>query len=203
METGPGMAGMNMPTIDVIGLMKGPKKPRNRAWEKEHRAKTFRGVPEEVSDKVVAIADQLGVTADEVARAFMEYGLYCMERETLTVQPKIKGARMTLYPLDSGWTQQHGWVEDGWNPAPKAIAQVETRRKKKEQKEPPLWAYRASYRLPGDLIQKIKEKAESHHIPVGELVTLLLKHSTSRYEAGVLRLIPYPKQEARAEWSES
>lgn len=195
-------APLGMAPISVVDLMRAPKKPRNRAWEKEHRAKTFRGVPEEISDKVVAIADQLGVTADETARAFLEYGLYCMERETLTVQPKIKGTRMTLYPLDSGWTQKHGWVENGWSPEPKTLTQVETRRKRKQQKEPPLWAYRVAYRLPDELVRQIKDKADRHNVPVGELVALLLKHSANRYEQGVLRLTPYPKQDAHARWEE-
>ncbi len=196
-------AGTVLPQIDVIGLMKGPKKPRNRAWEKGHRAKTFRGVPEEVSDKVVAIADQLGVTADEIARAFLEYGLYCMERETLTVQPKIKGTRMTLYPLDSGWTQQHGWVEDGWNPIPKTVNSSEVKRKRKQKEtEPRLWSRWVAYRLPKDLTQSVKEKADDHSIPVGELVALLLKHGANRYEQGILRLIPHPKQDTRTRWEE-
>ncbi len=193
--------GTVLPHIDVIGLMKGPKKPRNRAWEKEHRAKTFRGVPEEVSDKVVAIAEQLGVTADEIARAFLEYGLYCMERETLTLQPKIKGTRMTLYPLDSGWTKQHGWLEEGWNPAPKVVNPDRKKRKTKEE-EPRLWNRWVGYRLPEELVKRIKERADRDNVPVGELVGLLLKHSANRYEQGVLRLTPYPKQDAHAQWEE-
>ena len=196
-ETAP----LGLPPISVVDLMRGPKKPRNRTWEKANRAKTFRSVPEEVSAKVVAIADQLGVTADEVARAFLEYGLYCMERETLTVQPKIKGTRMTLYPLDSGWTKQHGWVEDGWNPTPKAVTPEKSKRKSKE-KEPRLWSRWVAYRLPEELVKRLKEKAERHIVPVGELVGLLLKHSANRYEQGILRLIPYPKQDAQARWEE-
>ncbi len=191
---------LGLPRINVVDLMRGPKKPRNRTWEKMHRAKTFRSIPEEVSAKVVVIADQLGVTADEVARAFLEYGLYCMERETLTVQPKIKGTRMTLYPLDSGWTKQHGWVEEGWNPTPRAV--LSNGNKRKQKGEEPLWSRRVSYRLPEELAKRLKEKADRHSVPVGELVGLLLKHSASRYEQGVLRLIPYPKQDAQAGWEE-
>lgn len=193
---------LGIPQISVIDLMRGPKKPRNRAWEKDNRAKTFRSVPEEVSAKVVAIADQLGVTADEVARAFLEYGLYCMERETLTLQPKIKGTRMTLYPLDSGWTKQHGWVEEGWNPIPKAVSSEKRKRKQKGAEEPRLWSRRVSYRLPDELVKRLKERAERHNVPIGELVGLLLKHSANRYEQGILRLIPYPKQDASAQWKE-
>ena len=196
-ETAP----LALPRINVVDLMRGPKKPRNRAWEKANRAQTFRSVPEEVSAKVVAIADQLGVTADEVARAFLEYGLYCMERETLTVQPRIKGTRMTLYPLDSGWTKQHGWIEEGWNPVPKAVSS-EKRKRKQKGEEPRLWSRRVSYRLPEELVKRLKERAERHNVPIGELVGLLLKHSANRYELGILRLIPYPKQDAQARWEE-
>lgn len=195
-------AAVGLPPISVVDLMRGPKKPRNRTWEKTHRAKTFRSVPEEVSARVVVIADQLGVTADEVARAFLEYGLYCMERETLTIQPKIKGTRMTLYPLDSGWTKQHGWVEDGWNPTPKAVNTEKRNRKSRKEEEPRLWTRWVAYRLPEELVKRLKEKADQHSVPVGELVGLLLKHSANRYEQGVLRLIPYPKQDAQARWEE-
>ncbi len=194
-------APLGLPRISVVDLMRGPKKRRNRAWEKTHRAKTFRSVPEEVSARVVALAEQLGVTADEVARAFLEYGLYCMERETLTVQPRIKGTRMTLYPLDSGWTKQHGWIEEGWNPVPKAVSS-EKRKRKQKGEEPRLWSRRVSYRLPEELVKRLKERAERHNVPIGELVGLLLKHSANRYEQGILRLIPYPKQDARAQWEE-
>ncbi|MEW6179194.1 MAG: hypothetical protein AB1522_04625 [Chloroflexota bacterium] len=190
-----------LPQISVVDLMKGPKKPRNRTWEKAHRAKTFRSVPEEVSASVVAIADQLGVTADEVARAFLEYGLFCMERETLTIQPKVKGVRMTLYPLDSGWTKQHGWVEEGWNPVPKAVSPSKGKRKRKGE-EPRLWARWVAYRLPAELVKRIKEKADRHNVPVGELVGLLLKHGANRYEQGVLRLTPYPRQVLQTQWDE-
>lgn len=193
---------LGVPQISVVDLMRGPKKPRNRAWEKANRAKTFRSVPEEVSAKVVAIADQLGVTADEVARAFLEYGLYCMERETLTVQPRIKGTRMTLYPLDSGWTKQHGWVEEGWNPTPKAVLSEKRRRKQKGAEEPRLWSRWVAYRLPDELVKRLKERAERHSVPIGELVGLLLKHSANRYVQGVLRLISHPKQDASAQWKE-
>lgn len=192
---------LGLPRINVVDLMRGPKKPRNRTWEKANRAKTFRSVPEEVSAKVVAIAEQLGVTADEVARAFLEYGLYCMERETLTVQPKIKGMRMTLYPLDNGWTKQHGWLEDGWNPAPKAVNPSKSKRKQKAE-EPRLWTSRVAYRLPDELVKRLKERADRHNVPVGELVGLLLKHGANRYEQGILRLTPYPKQDAQARWEE-
>lgn len=190
---------LGLPQISVVDLMRGPRKPRNRTWEKAHRARTFRSVPEEVSARVVAIADQLGVTADEVARAFLEYGLYCMERETLTVQPKIKGTRMTLYPLDSGWTKQHGWLEEGWNPIPKVVNLSKSKRKHKGE-EPRLWASRVAYRLPDELVKQLKEKADRHNVPVGELVGLLLKHGENRYEQGILRLTPYPKQDAQARW---
>mgnify|MGYP000088412534 CR=1 FL=1 len=194
-------APLGLPQISVVDLMKGPKKPRNRTWEKANRAKTFRSVPEEVSARVVAIADQLGVTADEVARAFLEYGLFCMERETLTIQPKVKGTRMTLYPLDSGWTKQNGWVEEGWNPVPKAVSPSKSKRRQKGE-EPRLWASRVAYRLPDELVKQVKEKADRYNVPVGELVGLLLKHSANRYEQGVLRLTPYPKQDAQARWDE-
>lgn len=196
-----GTVPLALPQISVVDLMKGPKKPRNRAWEKVHRAKTFRSVPEEVSARVLAIADQVGVTADEVARAFLEYGLFCMERETLTIQPKIKGTRMTLYPLDSGWTKQNGWVEEGWNPVPKAVSPSKSKRKQKGE-EPRLWARWVAYRLPDELVKQVKEKADRYNVPVGELVGLLLKHSADRYEQGVLRLTPYPKQDAQARWDE-
>ena len=102
--------------IDLIGVAK--PKERNRQWEKDHRTHSYRGVPPAIHNQVVALASHLQVTTDEVVQVFVQYGLSCLERGILTISPRPKAQRMTLFPLPNGWGEQAGWSEgDGWTPA--------------------------------------------------------------------------------------
>jgi hypothetical protein len=73
--------------IDLIGVE--PKK-RNRGWEKEHHTHSYRGVPKEIHDEVVALADHLQVTTDEIVQVFVQYALSCLDRGILTICPRPK-----------------------------------------------------------------------------------------------------------------
>jgi hypothetical protein len=85
---------------------------RNRKWEKEHRPYRYVNVPPEVRDHILALAQHLNVTADEVARACLEYGLGCVDEKKLGLQtrPNPLGRKMTLFPHDQarGWKEANG-----------------------------------------------------------------------------------------------
>ncbi len=165
-------------------------KERKREWEKANKPKHYRGVPAEVREQVKAVAEELGVTADEVARAFLEYGLLCIQRGTLVIQPAASQRRvkMTLYPFSGA-----GWAENGWTPQP-------PKRSGRKKDEPPaLWREAAYYRIPDDLHEQIKRAAQL--VPVGELVAVLLKHGIESYQNGILVLLPQPKIGPNLTWT--
>jgi predicted choloylglycine hydrolase len=74
-------------------------KERNRQWEKEHRTHSYRGVPPEIHNQVVALASHLQVTTDEIVQAFVQYGLSCLEDGILTISPRPKVGR-------TGWLER-------------------------------------------------------------------------------------------------
>jgi hypothetical protein len=169
-----------------------PRK-RSRSWEKEHRTCSYRGVPQELHDQVAALAFHLHVNTDEVVQVFMQYGLSCFDKGILTISPRPKAQRMTLFPLPFGSSEQAGWSEaDKWEPGrPKEIP---TKRKTGHMvKKQVLWKRVVTYRLDNDSSARISYLAGQHTLPVGEIVTLFLKHGLESYKNGHLNLNPQPK----------
>ncbi|MEJ5200603.1 MAG: hypothetical protein WHV66_00105 [Anaerolineales bacterium] len=176
---------------DLIEEAKNPKqKKRNRSWETAHRSRCYRGVPPEIRDQVKEIAKALGVPADEVAQAMVEYSLECLKRGTLKLDgiPSQKRPRMTLYASGVGWK------ENAWSPQPP----LKTSRQTKASTA--LWKQIAYYRIPQHIHDQIKRIAGSVY-PVGEVVAVMLKHGIESYESGVLVLIPHPKNQENLGWS--
>lgn len=155
-------------------------KARKRTWEKAHPQKHYRGVVPELREAVRTLAEGLEVSADEVARAFLEYGILCIERGTLRLEPRPRAQRMTLYPFGGA-----GWAENGWTPQPPKPRQ-------RKQKEITRWQAIVHYRIPDELHQQIKALA-SDYLPVGEVVSVLLKHGLESYKQGILVLNPQAK----------
>jgi len=172
--------------LEVLSTRQTRKRKRN--WEKEHPGKLYRGVPAEVRERVKQIAETLEVTADEVARAFLEYGLQCVERGTLTLSglPGRRRGRMTLYASGPAW------AENGWTPTPPA--------KEGRRKKAPTWREVAHYRIPDELHEQVKRLAGDVY-PVGEVAAVLLKNGIESYERGVLVLFPKPKTGPALSWS--
>ncbi len=89
-------------------LARRPKPPkaapkRNREWEARQQASghgviAFRNVPAELRDDIKAIAQAQGVRVGEVARLFLEYGLDAYAAGRISLNPKLKQGRLTLYP---------------------------------------------------------------------------------------------------------
>ncbi|MEW6181512.1 MAG: hypothetical protein AB1522_16570 [Chloroflexota bacterium] len=167
-------------------------KARNREWEKANKPKHYRGVPAEIREQVKEVAEELEVTADEVARAFLEYGLLCIQRGTLVIQPAASQRRvkMTLYPFSGA-----GWAENGWTPKPPP-----KRSGQKKDRSAMLWKEIAHYRIPDNLHEQIKQIAGMTY-PVGEVVAVLLKHGFESYQNGTLVLMPKPKSPANLGWT--
>jgi len=164
---------------------------RGREWEKAHRPFSYRGVPADLHEQILALASSLNVNVDEVVQVFVQYGLSSLEKGILTISPRPRAQRMTLFPTPSGWGVQTGWGEaDGWEPG---APQVIPARRKTSTSERKNWETFVHYRLPTDVHEAIKQLAGKHTLPVGEVVTLFLKHGLEAYKAGQLRLSPQPK----------
>ena len=187
--------------MDLMGVAK--PKERSRQWEREHRGHAYRGVPEEIREQVVALAEGEDLTVDEVAQAFMEYGFACIDKGKLTPPPSRPKARhMTIYPLPSGWGERAGWSEkDEWSPIPRLIPPRKNSRTRKKSSaaeiEQSSWKNVISYRLSNASHEAIKELAQQSKVPLGEIVTLFLKHGLEMYKAGRFEFNPQPKQSAK------
>jgi len=163
-------------------------KSRKREWEKMNPAKTYRGVPRDIRNRIVEIATNLNVRADDVARAFFEYGLQCIQYGSLRLDDaRPKGLRMTLYPFSGA-----GWAENNWSPQ-----QPKIKKEKRDSKSN--WKEVANYRIPIELHKRIKELA-GEVIPLGEVVTILLKNGIEGYENGQLVLLPQQKITPNLDW---
>lgn len=160
---------------------------RNREWERARRANTvsYRSVPPELQYEIKAIAADLEVNAEEIARAFLEFGLNAFRNDEIQIQPHPKGRLMTLFP--EGWTRHVGWTDLGWGKR-KETAQ------RKEKRATPLWRNVVTYRgIPLEVKQAIQMISNEHYIPVGELATLFLSHGLTSFKNGRLMLHPQPK----------
>jgi hypothetical protein len=168
-----------------------PRK-RSRDWEKGHHTCSYRGVPHDLHEQVVALAFHLQVNTDDVVQAFVQFGLSCLDKDILTISPRPKAQRMTLFPLPYGSGEQAGWGEvDKWDPG-KLKKEIPAKRKVSQEKES-LWESRAHYRLSKEIHEAIKCLAEQHTVPLGEIITLFLKHGLESYKTGRLKLNPQPR----------
>lgn len=157
---------------------------RNRQWEKAHRPYRYVNVPLELREQVLALAEFLSVTADEVARALFEYGMGCVEDDKLRLHthPNPHGRRMTLFPRD----QARGWQEA--NDDPRHIPARKRKRSESSRKFHPA----VSYRIPKELHNRLCGLAVDLDASVGEVVTFLLRYGLEAYRSGKLSLQPHP-----------
>ena len=181
MQTSPGT---NL--LDMMPIAEEREK-RNRQWEKARQANTvsYRGIPEEVRTAIKTIAGDLEVNAEEVARAFLEFGLYCFKNQEIAIQPHPKGRNMTLFP--DGWNRQPAWTDCGWG------KKVEPTKEKKKR-EPAAWRTVVTYRgIPTEVKKAIQGISALHTVPVGEVATLFFIHALQAHQQGRLALNPQPK----------
>jgi hypothetical protein len=186
-DTQPNEFADSIPLADTAGhWSRHGRRPakRNRSWEKEHRPYRYVNVPTLLREKVLALAEHLEVTADEIARALIEYGLECLDGEKLElrVRPNPLGRKMTLFPRD----QARGWKEAQGQR--KAIPARQRSIFNHEKKIHPA----VSYRFPKRLHDNLCGLAMELDVPVGEVVAVLLRHGLDAYQNGELSLHPEP-----------
>ena len=157
---------------------------RNRQWEKAHRSYRYVNVPLVIREEVLALAEHLHVPAADVAHALFEYGFECVDvgKLSLTAQPNPLGRKMTLFPQKQigAWEETEGPQNDF--PARK--------KRKVERKQKSVSAI--SYRIPPGVHTDLCSLAEELAVPVGDVVTILLRHGLKAYRAGRLKLTPHP-----------
>ncbi len=158
-----------------------PRK-RNRHWEKQHQSHkaVYRGVDPKLSLQVKSIAGDLRVPEGEVARAIIEHALRCYERGELDLNPRPNPyrMRMTLFPTHDSL------------PMP-------TRSKDSKHKPETLWRVITTWRgFPPELKRELSTLAsdEGLHVPVGELITALLRFGLKEYQHKRLTLTPVQKR---------
>jgi hypothetical protein len=176
-----------------LDLISAKQHKRRREWEKTHRARPYRGVPSDLHEQTLALASSLDVNTDEVVQVFVQYGLACVEKSVLTINARPKSQRMTLFPTPRGWSAQAGWSEaDGWAPGKSKEIPAKSKSHKNDKGEKP-WQHAPGYRLPSEVHESVKKLAQQHFIPIGEVMTLFLKHGLESYKSGRLHLNPQPK----------
>ncbi len=185
-----------IPTADL-------KKKRLRKWEEIHRFETvtYRGIPRQVVEQMVEIAQRLTVPRDEVVRAFLEYGvkLYRTKKISLFAYPKAQ--RMTLFPeggqgvpvLPSQDSKDQNWLSETFPVPDKKSTTTKKKKSKKEQDTIPHWEMRVTFRIPALLKEDVRAIAREHTLPVGEVVWFFVMEGTKAYQNGNLHLQPSPK----------
>ena len=158
-----------------------PRK-RNRHWEKQHQSHkaVYRGVDPKLSLQVKSIAGDLCVPEGEVARAVIEHALRCYERGELDLNPRPNPyrMRMTLFPT-------HDYL-----PMP-------ARSKGAKQKPEALWRVITTWRgFSPELKRELSALASDDglNVPVGELITALLRFGLKEYQHKRLKLTPVQKR---------
>lgn len=186
-DTGRSEFASQIPLTDTAGQWsrhgRRPAK-RNRKWEMEHRPYRYVNVSVELREQVLGLAEHLGVTADEVARAFVEYGVACVDEEKLYLrpQPNPYGRKMTLFPKE----RAKGWQETNESPR-----EIPTRKKKLSGRTKRVYPA-VCYRLPEKVHADICGLAMDLDVPLGDVVSFLLQHGLDAYRSGKLSLKPQP-----------
>ena len=159
-----------------------PRK-RNRQWEKEHQSHkvVYRGVDPKLALQVKTIAGDLLVPSGEVARAVIEFALHGYEQGDLDLHPRPNPLRirMTLFPSSD------------------SARSYDRPAKLSKQKQPEsLWRVITTWRgFPPELKKEIAALASEDglNVPIGELITALLRFGLKAYDNGLLNLEPVQK----------
>jgi len=155
------------------------ERTRNRGWERAHQDQkvTYRGVEPKLALKIKHIAGELSVPEGEVARAVIEHALRAYERGELDLYPRPdpERMRMTLYP-DSDSARF-------------------SNRPKKSKHHKSSWRVITTWRgFPPALKGELSALASDAglNVPIGELITALLRYGLHVYENGLFKLEAIP-----------
>jgi hypothetical protein len=171
------------------------ERKRNRTWETENRSFLIRGVPPKLTMAIKEIAADLSVKVDDVARAFIEFGLECLQKGEIKLTPVMGNQRLTLFPQTLNGLQrktQPGWMEKIFDTYP---PKKRSRKGKsvEDVNHEKAWRWQVSYRgIPEDVKYTLRQLHQQHNVPLGEVATALLGHSLEAYQTGRLVLLPQP-----------
>jgi hypothetical protein len=185
-----------IPTADL-------KKKRSRQWEQVHRFETatYRGIPRQVVEQIIEIAQSLSVPRDEAVRAFLEYGVKLYRTKKLSLFSYPKAQRMTLFPeggqgipvFPSQNIKDQNWLSEAFPVPEKKSTATKKKKSKKDQDTIPHWEMRVTFRIPALLKEDVRAIAREHTLPVGEIVCFFVMEGTKAYQDGNLHLQPSPK----------
>jgi hypothetical protein len=174
--------GEHQPDIYEALRVASPRK-RNRQWEKQHlsRKAVYRGVDPKLAMQVKSIAASLFVPEGEVACFLLSHALQAYATGDLNLNPRPNPCRMrmTLFPQ-----------ADGRNGPKSEVCPA------RSKKAVALWRVIVTWRcfspeLKGELAALASE--DGLNVPLGELVSALLRFGLKMYEMGVLKLEPVHK----------
>ncbi len=156
---------------------------RNRHWEKEHNSRkaVYRGVDPKLALRVKQLAGEFEVPEGEVAHFLLEYAMRAYHEGDLDLIPYPNPNRMrfTLFPVDE--------------PPQRANLSYIPRKTKRKKTIGVSWKVITTWRnFPPELKSEISDLASEAglDVPVGELVTALLRFSLTAYELGLLVFHP-------------
>ena len=159
-----------------------PRK-RDRRWEREHQSQkaVYRGVDPKLALRVKTLASNLSVPEGEVARCILEFAMRAYEEGDLELEPRPNPLRLrrTLYPslqVSGVYRMKKKSNACGSSAAP--------------------WRVITTWRsFSPELKRTISALAseEGLNVPVGELVSALLRYGLRAHEAGLLKLEPVEK----------
>ena len=159
-----------------------PRK-RDRRWEKEHLSQkaVYRGVDPKLALKVKNLAADLSVPEGEVARCILEYAMRAYEEGDMDLLPRPNPLRMrmTLYPT-SPVSREYPMKSKSKSSKPTEAS----------------WRVITTWRsFSPELKRTISNLAseEGLNVPVGELVSALLRYGLRAHDAGLLKLEPVEK----------
>jgi hypothetical protein len=159
-----------------------PRK-RNRRWEKEHNSRkvVYRGVDPKLALRVKEIAGEYEVREGEVARFLLEYAMRAYGEGNLDLipHPNPERMRMTLFPVNE--------------PMQRANLPYKSRKTRCKKTIGASWKVITTWRnFSPELKEEISDLASEAglDVPVGELVTALLRFSLRAYELGLLVFQP-------------
>lgn len=176
---------------DIYGALRvaEPRK-RNRHWEKEHNSRkvVYRGVDPKLALRVKKIAGEFEVPAGEVARFLLEYGMRAYNEGDLDLIPYPNPNRMrfTLFPVDE--------------PPKRADLPYKPRKTRRKKSIGASWRVITTWRnfspeLKGEISDLASEAGLD--VPVGELVTALLRFSLTAYDLGLIVFNPVQVETGR------
>jgi hypothetical protein len=168
---------------------------RNRTYERMHRTFSYRLTDKQLAEDIAAIAEDLLVPVDDVARAFVEVGLKAAQNGEIPLERvPLVPRRMTLYPTDKErWEirEETGWPREiPTRKRKRKLSEVERKLRQKARNE-----YRVSYRWTASIDAALTELVDDHFGSSirsegrkGLVLTILLRYGLAAYRAGRLPL---------------